>query len=153
MLTASWFRGGGYETLTDGNKVEEQVGRFSTLMNNTTTFMDATLDLGGAYELGVLRFYLYDTQTSITEESKRGSIGKDILIQIYADGKWTDVVTCPDNTALCEYLVINEGLNNDYLEFNLGGIKAEKIRFYISGSVSSSGITFQEIECSGKATN
>lgn len=150
VLTASWFQGGGYETLTDGNKVEEQVGRFSTLMNNTTTFMDATLDLGATYELGVLRFYLYDTKTSITEESKKGSIGKDILIQIYVDGKWTDIVTCADNTALCNYLVINEGLNNDYLEFDLGGIKAEKIRFYISGSASSSGITFQEIECSGK---
>jgi hypothetical protein len=46
--------------------------------------------------------------------------------------------------------VINEGLNNDYLEFDLGGIMAEKIRFYISGSALSSGITFQEIECSGK---
>lgn len=151
VLTASWFQGGGYETLTDGNRFEEQVGRFSTLMNNTTAFMDATLDLGGSYELGSLRFYLYDTKTSITEESKKGSIGRDILIQVYADGKWTNVVSCLDNAALCEYLVINEGLNNDYLEFDLGGIKAERIRFYISGSLSSSGITFQEIECSGKA--
>ena len=150
VLTASWFAGGGYETLTDGNKVEEQVGRFSTVMNNTTAFMDATIDLGSAYELSVLRFYLYDTKTSITESSKRASIGKDILIQVYANGKWTDVVSCKDNAALCEYLVINEGLNNDYLEFDLGGIRAEKVRFYISGSATTSGITFQEIECSGK---
>ena len=150
VLTASWFQGGGYETLTDGNKVEEQVGRFSTVMNNTTAFMDATLDLGGNFELNTLRFYLYDTKTTITDASKRGSIGKDILVQVYSEGKWVDVISCADNASLCKYLVINEGLNNDYLEFDLGGISAEKVRFVISGSESTSGITFQEIECSGK---
>jgi hypothetical protein len=46
-------------------------------------------------------------------------------------------------------LVINSGLNNDYLEFDLGGIVAEKVRFYISGSASSDGTTYQEIECLG----
>ena len=47
-------------------------------------------------------------------------------------------------------MVINEGLNNDYLLFDLQGVKAQKIRFYISASASASGTTFQEIECSGK---
>ena len=150
VLRASWFKGGGYETLTDGNKIEEQVGRFSTLMNNTSAFMEATIDLRAGYELGILRFYLYDTKDSITEESKKASIGKDLLIQVYANGVWTDVITCADNASLCQYLVINEGFNNDYLEFDLGGIAAEKVRFFISASVSDKGITFQEIECSGK---
>ena len=149
VLRAAWFKGGGYETLTDRNKVGEQTGRFSTLMNNTSTFMDSTIDLRAGYELGILRFYLYDTQDSITEESKKASIGKDLLIQVYANGAWTDVITCADNASLCKYLVINEGLNNDYLEFDLGGIVAEKVRFVISGAVSTNGITFQEIECSG----
>ena len=150
VLTASWFQGGGYETLTDGNRLEEQVGRFSTVMNNTTAFMDATVDLGGSYKLHTLRFYLYDTKLEITDVSKKASIGKDILIQVYSDGNWSDVVTCANNAELCEYLVINDGLNNDYLEFDLEGISAEKVRFFISGSQSASGITFQEIECSGK---
>ena len=123
-------------------------GRFSTVMN-TAGFMDATIDLGGKYTLNTLRFYLYDTKDSITEASKKGSIGKDILIQIYANGEWQDVVVCSDNAKLCEHLVINTGLNNDYLEFNLGGIIAEKVRFYISGSANSNGTTFQEIECEG----
>ncbi len=149
VLVASWFAGGGYEALTDGNKIEEQVGRFSTLLNNTTAFMDATLDLGTATNLDTLRFYLYDTKSDITEAAKKASVGKDMLIQVYANGAWTDVITCADNAALCEYLVINDGFNNDYLEFDLGGVKAEKIRFYISGSVATTGITFQEIECSG----
>lgn len=149
VLTASWFQGGGYEVLTDGNKVEEQVGRFSTVMNNTTAFMDATVDLGAKHELKALKFYIYDTKSSITEESKKASVGKDMLIQIYDGVEWKDAVFCADNTELCKHLIIVDGLNNDYLEFDLTGITAEKIRFFISGSASASGITFQEIECAG----
>ena len=149
VLVAGWWKGGGYETLTDGNKVDEMTGRFSTVMK-ASGFMDATMDFGGSYELNLLRFYLYDTKDSITEASKKGSIGNDILIQIYKDGEWVTVVSCSDNASLCEYLVINSGANNDYLEFDLGGVVAEKIRFYISSSASASGTTFQEIECSGK---
>ena len=148
VLNASWWTGGGYEALTDGNKVGEMAGRFSTVMS-TSGMMDATLDLGGEYTLNTIRFYLYDTKDSISEASKKGSIGKDILIQVYANGEWKDVIACSDNARLCEYLIINDGLNNDYLEFDLGGIKAEKVRFYISASASSNGTTFQEIECYG----
>lgn len=148
VLVAGWWTGGGYETLTDGNKVGEMAGRFSTVMS-TSGMMDATIDLEGEYKLNTIRFYLYDTKDSITEASKKGSIGKDILIQVYVNGEWQDIVVCTDNAALCEYLLINGGLNNDYLEFDLGGIVAEKVRFYISGSASSSGTTFQEIECYG----
>ena len=148
VLVAGWWTGGGYETLTDGNKVGEMAGRFSTVMA-TSGMMDATLDLDGEYKLNTMRFYLYDTKDSITEAAKKGSIGKDLLIQVYANGEWKDVVVCSNNAALCEYLVINGGLNNDYLEFDLGGIVAEKVRFYISGSAASNGTTFQEIECYG----
>ena len=149
VLVATWFSGGGYEVLTDGNKVEEQVGRFSTVMNNTTAFMDATIELGDQYMINTLRFYIYETKESITEESKKASVGRDILIQVYANGVWYDVLVCEDNAEVCNNLVTIDGLNNDYLEFNLNGIVAERIRFYISGAVASSGITFQEIECTG----
>ena len=148
ILVATWWKGGGYEALTDGNKAGEAQGRFSTVMA-TTGMMDATLDLGGKYELNTLRFYLYDTKDSITEAKKKGSIGNDLLIQVYIDGAWKDVVVCSSNAELCKYLVINSGLNNDYLEFDLSGIKAEKVRFYISSSASTDGITYQEIECLG----
>ncbi len=149
VLVASWFAGGGYETLTDGTRIEDQVGRFSTKMNNTTVFMDATVDLGVPYALDSIRFYIYDAQKS-TEQSKKASIGRDMLIQVYSDGKWSDVVVCADNSSLSEHLVIVEGLNNDYLEFDLQGVKAEKVRFYISGAVAAEGITYQEIECYGE---
>ncbi len=148
ILVASWWKGGGYEALTDGNKAGEAAGRFSTVMA-TSGMMDATLDLGGKHELNTLRFYLYDTKDSITEAKKKGSVGKDLLIQVYANGEWKTVITCSDNAELCSHLVINSGLNNDYLEFDLGGIVAEKVRFYISGSASADGTTYQEIECLG----
>lgn len=73
------------------------------------------------------------------------------MIQVYANDEWIDVAACADNTALYGHLVRNEGLNNDYLEFDLGGISAEKVRFYISASASTSGTTYEEIECSGYA--
>lgn len=151
ILSASWWNGGGYEALTDGNRMEDQVGRFSTKMNNTTTFMDATLDLGAEYELYSIKFYIYDASKS-TDASKKASIGKDILIQVYSDGQWHDAVVCADNAKFSEHLVIFDGLSNDYVEFDLGGIKAEKVRFFISGAATSDGITFQEIECSAKAS-
>ena len=151
ILSASWWNGGGYEALTDGNRMEDQVGRFSTKMNNTTTFMDATLDLGAEYKLYSIKFYIYDASKS-TDASKKASIGKDILIQVYSDGQWHDAVVCADNANFSEHLVIFDGLSNDYVEFDLGGIKAEKVRFYISGAATSDGITFQEIECSAKAS-
>lgn len=149
VLTASWWHGGGYEALTDGNRMEDQVGRFSTLMNNTTTFMDATLDLGGQYALYTMKFYIYDASKS-TEATKKASVGKDILIQVYTNDQWQDVVICADNAELSEHLVIVDGLSNDYLAFDLGGVKAEKVRFYISGAATTDGITFQEIACSAK---
>ena len=148
ILVASWWNGGGYEALTDGNKVGEAAGRFSTVMA-TTGMMDATLELGGKYELNTIRFYIYDTKDSITEAKKKGSIGKDLLIQVYANGEWKSIITCSNNEDLYRYLVINQGLNNDYLEFDLGGVVAEKVRFYISASASSDGTTYQEIECLG----
>lgn len=144
VLSASWWKGGGYETLTDGIKnADNAPGRFSTVMK-TTGMMDATIDLGGTYELHSLKFYTYDpSSTGAT------SLGADLLIQVYANGEWTDVVTCKDNATLASYLVVNDGTYNDYLEFDLGGIEAEKVRIYISASASASGTTYEEIECSG----
>jgi hypothetical protein len=147
VLVASWWKGGGYEDLTDGIKnADNAAGRFSTAMA-LTGMMDATIDLGGVYDLQNIRFYTYDPAAG----TGAGSLGSDLLIQIYSNGEWIDVITCADNASIASYLVVNEGTYNDYLEFNLGGVAAEKIRFYISASASSSGTTYEEIECSGYA--
>ena len=146
-LSASWWKGSGYEGLTDGIKnADNAPGRFSTIMK-TTGMMDATIDLGGTYELHSLKFYSYDPAAG----TGATSLGANLLIQVYADGEWKDVVVCADNATLAGYLVVNDGTYNDYLEFDLGGIKAEKVRFYISASAASSGTTYEEIECSGYA--
>jgi len=148
VLTATWWKGSGYVGLTDGIKnADNAPGRFSTVMA-TTGMMDATVDLGGAYELHSLKFYIYEVSAR-TESQIKGSIGKDILISVYANGEWTDVIVVADNASLYGYLVSNEGVNNDYLEFDLNGVTAEKVRFCISGSASGSGTTYAEIECNG----
>lgn len=146
VLAASWWKGGGYETLTDGIKnADNAPGRFSTVMK-TTGMMDATIDLGGSYELHSLKFYTYDKTST-----GAGSVGADLLIQVYANGEWKDVVVCADNASVMSHLVAGDGAYDDYLEFDLGGIIAEKVRIYISASSSSSGTTYEEIECNGYA--
>ena len=150
ILVASWWKGGGYETLTDGFKTNDQIGRFSTVMK-ATGMMDATIDLGGTYELNSLKFFTYDNNYDDKGTTNPGSLGASLLVQVYADGEWKDVVICADNAAIASHLVASEGLFNDYLEFDLGGVKAEKVRFYISASAAASGTTYEEIECSGYA--
>ena len=145
VLNKSWWKGSGYEGLTDGIKnADNAPGRFSTAMA-LTGMMDSTIDLGGSYELHSFRLYTYDPAAG----TGAGSVGADLLIQVYADGEWKDVVICADNASIMSHLVANDGIYNDYLEFDLGGVVAEKVRFYISASASSSGTTFEEVECSG----
>ena len=147
VLSASWWKGSGYEGLTDGIKnADNAPGRFSTIMK-TTGMMDATIDLGGSYELHTLKLYTYDPAAG----TGATSLGSDLLIQVYSDGEWKDVVICADNATVESYLVVNEGTYNDYLEFDLEGINAEKVRIYISASASASGTTYEEIECNGYA--
>ena len=145
VLNAGWWKGGGYETLTDGIKnADNSPGRFSTAMA-LTGMMDSTIDLGGSYELHSFKMYTYDPAAG----TGAGSVGATLLIQVYSNGEWIDVVTCSDNASIMSHLVVNEGTYNDYLEFDLDGVVAEKVRFYISASASGSGTTYEEIECSG----
>ena len=147
VLAASWWKGGGYETLTDSIKnADNAPGRFSTVMK-ATGMMDATIDLGGTYELHSLKLYTYDPAAG----TGAGSVGANLLIQVYADGEWKDVAVCADNASVMSHLVASAGTYNDYLEFDLGGIVAEKVRIYISASSSASGTTYEEIECNGYA--
>ncbi|MBO4962325.1 MAG: hypothetical protein J6C97_00960, partial [Clostridia bacterium] len=145
VLTATWWKGSGYEGLTDGiTNADNAPGRFSTVMN-ASGMMDATIDLGGIYKLYDLKFYLYDKDSNDVS----ATVGNDLLIQVYYNGAWKDVVTCPTNADIVKNLVAKDGNYNDYLIFNLGGERAEKIRIYISSASSASGITYEEIECKG----
>ncbi len=149
VLAASWWKGGGYEDLTDGIKnADNAPGRFATVMS-TEGMMDATIDLGASYALYTLKFYLYEPTQSTTALQ----VGTDLLIQVYSNGQWVDAITCENNAAICEHLVAVDGTYNNYLEFDLDGIEASKVRVYISGSDTGSGITYEEFECTAKATD
>ena len=137
--------GGGYESLTDGIRTEDQVGRFQTVLNDLNAMMEATIDLGGVYELYDLIFYIYDGYRG----PELDGTGKDLLIQVYYDGQWTDVVVCESNSEIASHHVSpTAAWHDDYLLFDLNGVKAEKVRLYISGSARNDGITFHEITCS-----
>ena len=72
-------------TGTDSIKdADNAPGRFSTIMN-TAGMMDATIDLGGNYDLGSLKFYIYEVKETALA-TKQASVGANILIQVYADG-------------------------------------------------------------------
>ncbi len=149
VLTGGSYQLGGYEALTDGIITEDQLGRLATVMN-ANAIMDATIDLGGAYELYNLVFYIYDGW----QGPRLDTSGKDLLVQVYYNGQWTDVVNCKDNAEISEHHVSpSDAWRDDYLLFELDRVKAEKVRFYISGSASSDGTTFHEITCSGTKIN
>ncbi len=136
-----WAGWGGYETLTDGI-LEEVNGRFTTPF---AAAADATVDLGGVYELYDLRFYVFNGQLV--------SAGTDMLVEIYYNGNWTTVVNCADNAAIGNYIVTNDGTSItgfNWIGFNLNGAKAEKIRFYVSNTMPDQTTTYYEVTCSGR---
>ncbi len=153
VLEANWFTSGRYETLTDGFRKQEYDGRFSTVMNKNTAYVDATINLDGVYTLDTIRFYTYDTRT-LTKNYKEALLGANLIVQAYRNGVWTDIINCADNTAISSHLVINNGKNDDYLEFKLSGVAgASAIRILITDAAHDDGITFQEIECTGTQTS
>ena len=133
-----------YAKLTDGDFGQNygndnwKYGRFSTLPNGHA---DGTVDLLGSYILSELRIYLF--QGGITWA------GTDFTLQVFSDGVWIDVYKDLTNEQLSSYHVSNGSLNNQrYLCFDMGNIKAEKIRFF-SRPLPNNTVTWYEIECSG----
>ena len=127
-----------YNGLTDGI-LQNNNGRFST-KSNSAAFMDATVDLGGIYALDEFRLYYYAGNISYA--------GKDMLIQAYYNGKWTDVYSVSSS----DYSVYDNGSGTSagakWLAFDMKCVKAEKIRIY-SSAPNATSITFYEAECSG----
>ena len=141
--------GFGYETLTD-DVISGSGGRFSTKTWSTTQVVDATVDLGGKYKLGEIKFYDFDGHTSSCNASPE-YMGTELLVQTYSNGMWSDAVTCAQAN-YGEYRQGNTALNS-YISFDLGGAEAERIRIYIptnyKGADSKRSISIYEIQCSG----
>ena len=128
----------GYTKLTDTSAG----GRFST--KKSTGFVDATIDLGVAYSLNDLRIRYYIEGSNTTS-----FVGSAMLIQVYRNGTWYDVVDCKSSTEILSNR--NTSLSDFWLSFDLNGVIAEKVRIYVPSTQGSNySISYYEIECSAK---
>ena len=126
----------GYANLTEGANA-----RFSTKKN--TGFVDATVDLGGAYALDELRIRYYVEGSNTTS-----FVGTAMLIQIYRNGEWTNAVDLKSSSEIVSYRDTSRG--DFWLSFKLGGALAEKIRIYVPSAQSGYSISYYEIESSAR---
>lgn len=127
-----------YTKLTDGG-THYQTGRYSTRSSDSSQVLDGTVDLGGTYVLSELDIYDFNATASTAP-----FMGTGIEIQAYYLGRWSTVASCSSNAEIIEHRV-----GTTYLSFDLGGVRAEKIRIYIPGRLGSNTISINEIKCSG----
>ncbi len=129
--------------LTD-NDNHYRTGRLSFKGDKT---LDMTVDLEGVYTLDDIRLYYYYNMLD--------HAGKDIEIFTYYGGEWTSVARCESNEEIGEHVVTPSATNPswsgyNWIEFNLGGVKASKIRIYQSSGTSTGiGISYYEIQATG----
>jgi hypothetical protein len=126
-----------YTKLTDGD-MHLHMGRFSTVSSSSTQVFDGIIDLGTGYFLGTL--IIRDFSPSV---SAAPFMGTGLEVQVYSMGKWTTVVSCGSNAEIVAHRV-----GNTHLAFDLGGVRAEKVRIYIPSRLGSDTISIYEIECS-----
>ena len=131
-----------YNKLTNGTATGND--RLST---KTNSIVDATLDLGGKHILDVLRIYEHsDGNTQGTAKF----IGQNFKLDVLSDGKWITAISYTSNDDIeTNHRVSGSSLGcTSWLEFDMGCIRAEKIRIY-SESLSDMAISIKEITCSG----
>ena len=126
-----------YTKLTDNN-THYQTGRFSTKSSDTRQVFDGIIDLGGGYFLDELKINDFNSTATTAP-----FMGTALEIQVYSLGKWTTVVSCASNEE-----IVQHRLDSTYLAFNLGGVRAEKVRIYIPERLGTNSISINEIECS-----
>ena len=137
----------GYTVITD-NSYTPKGGRFSTKSSSSTQHVDATVDLGGIFELGEFRIYDFNAHAE-PNASNPSYIGTSLTVEAYYDGVWTTVIYC-ERDDYSEYRVSpSSAWGAQYLSFDLSGVTAEKLRVYIPSNISGSSISFYEITLSG----
>ena len=98
-----------FEYLTDGKFGWDDPGRFATKSGNAA---DGTIDFEGkVFALESIRFDYTAANLS----------GLDLAVYVYRNGAWTEVVNVVHDTGITCYIA------------DLGGVEAEKVRFYVSG--------------------
>ena len=131
-----------YAKLTDGIISSTwNVGRYASQGSVEKGKMDGIIDLDGVYQLTRIRFYDF--------EHKHQNAGNLFKIEIYFDGAWRTAVYIENNDDLAAYRVtVGSGVTDSWLEFDLGGAFAEKVRVS-SSTLTGKTVTFNEIECTG----
>ena len=144
---------GNKEKLTDGILKRDDANTFYTWYNQTDAEFDALIGFDGEVLLNTLRIYDYRGETNWAN-----SVGPQIVIEACLDGEWTTVVDVTivggSGNNINQYRKIGtrsnsvSGTTEYWLEFDLGGIKADKLRIYMPPR-STGNFGFYEIECDG----
>ena len=148
-----WDNNFGYQTLTDGI-FEESNGRFSTKYDSS--LVDATIDLDESYTLSHIKFYYYLAWDKINDANlvmDTSPAGANLKVEVYANGEWKTVVECQSADYSYNLVTLGAGMGNTWLEFDLNGVVAEKVRISSTGAQTGQTTSFHEIECFGKKAN
>lgn len=140
----------GYQTLTD-NSFSSTAGRFSTstsTANRDKQHVDATVNLGGTYTLGEIRFHDMNGQTD-PNKSNPTYLGTSLTIQAYLNGRWETVLECAQEDYAAHRVSKGTAVSSNYVAFDLGGVIAEQIRIFIPDHCEGSSISIYEIACTG----
>ena len=133
----------GYATLTDG-VMSSSNGRLST---SKDAIANATLNLGGEYYLDVLTVYDHSDNSS---KNTAAFVGQNFKLEVLANGKWITLYSYASNDDIeANHRKTGSSLGRSrWLEFDLGHIRAEAVRFS-SESVSGFAISIWEMICTG----
>lgn len=151
---------GGYKALTDGvyapmQNGSELSGHFDLRCqtNGENGVIDACLDFGETVRLDTLRLYDVWTFAKIAFYA-----GQDITVRVCRDGEWSDAMSVTltsgdDGNIYSTYRrplhgVSRDPVKNQWLEFSLGGVTAEKIEIICERPVETQ-TGYYEFECSG----
>ena len=126
-----------YTKLTDNN-THYQTGRFSTRAYDSSQVFDGIIDLGGGFFLDELKINDFNSTATTAP-----FMGTALEIQVYSLGTWTTVVSCASNDE-----IVQHRLDSTNISFDLGGVRAEKVRIYIPARLDTNSISINEIECS-----
>ena len=137
----------GYAVITD-NSYTPKGGRFSTKSSSSTQHVDATVDLGGVYQLGEFRIFDFNAQAE-PNASNPSYLGPSLTVEAYLDGVWTTVLYCERADYAAHRVSPSNAYGAQYLTFDLSGVSAQKLRIYIPTNISGSSISFYEITLSG----
>ena len=138
-----------YTKLTDGG-FHYQTDRFSTTFSDgAKQKLDAIIDLEVPHLLYDLKLYDFNN----TNEGGYVFCGNKLTVEVYTLGEWVEVINWTSYEEIVSHRV------SDHILIPLNGVRAEKLRIYISepytgpdknGTVKTQTISFYEFRCSAK---